>query len=104
MISEYVFQKDEGKKHKQNTLLTFSILGIGFDTPYFKYNSWRIFLLMCAFPSFVVTGLLFYLPESPRFLIMQGRRDKALNILRNIFVTNTGQTKEVPASLFVYLQ
>lgn len=25
---------------------------------------------------------------------MQGRRDKALNILRGIFVTNTGQTKD----------
>lgn len=68
------------------------ILGIGFVTPYFKYNSWRIFLLLCALPSFVVTGLLFYLPESPKFLIMQGRRDKALNILRNIFVTNTGES------------
>ncbi|XP_055325479.1 synaptic vesicle glycoprotein 2B-like [Sitodiplosis mosellana] len=68
--------------------------GIGFDTPYFKYNSWRIFLLLCALPSFIVTALLFYLPESPKFLIMQGRRDKALNILRGIFVTNTGQTKD----------
>lgn len=41
-----------------------------------------------------MTALLFYLPESPKFLIMQGRRDKALNILRGIFVTNTGQTKD----------
>lgn len=73
-------------------LCTFA--GIGLDTPYFKYNSWRIFLLLCAMPSFLVTGLLFYLPESPKFLIMQGRRDKALNILRGIFVTNTGRTKD----------
>lgn len=42
----------------------------------------------------MVTALLFYLPESPKFLIMQGRRDKALNILRGIFVTNTGKLKE----------
>lgn len=45
-------------------------------------------------PSFIVTALLFYLPESPKFLIMKGRQDKALNILRGIFVTNTGKTKD----------
>lgn len=45
-------------------------------------------------PSFLVAALLFYLPESPKFLIMQGRQDKALNILRAIFVTNTGKTKD----------
>lgn len=67
---------------------------IGFTTQYFKYNSWRIFLLLCATPSFLVAALLFYLPESPKFLIMQGKKDKALNILRTIFVTNTGQTKD----------
>lgn len=51
-------------------------------------------MLICAVPSFLVAALLFYLPESPKFLIMQGRQDKALNILRNIFVTNTGKTKD----------
>lgn len=50
--------------------------------------------MLCATPSFLVAALLFYLPESPKFLIMQGKQDKALNILRNIFVTNTGQTKD----------
>lgn len=45
-------------------------------------------------PSFIVAALLFYLPESPKFLIMKGRQDKALNILRGIFVTNTGKTKD----------
>lgn len=77
-----------------NVLNTFLLSGIGFMTPYFTYNSWRIFLLICAAPSFLVAALLFYLPESPRFLIMQGRQDKALNILRGIFVINTGKTKD----------
>lgn len=51
-------------------------------------------MLICAVPSFIVAVLLFYLPESPKFLIMQGRQDKALNILRGIFVVNTGKAKE----------
>lgn len=68
--------------------------GIGFYTTYFTYNSWRIFLLICAMPSFLVAALLFYLPESPKFLIMQGRHEKALTILQTIYATNTGRPKE----------
>lgn len=45
-------------------------------------------------PSFLVAALLFYLPESPKFLIMQGRHEKALNILQTIYATNTGRSKE----------
>lgn len=68
--------------------------GIGFITPYFTYNSWRIFLMVCSLPSFLVAGLLFYLPESPKFLLSQGKIDKALAIFRGIFVTNTGKPCE----------
>lgn len=50
---------------------------------------------MCALPSFLVAGLLFYLPESPKFLIMQGRKEEALDILRNIYFINTGQSKDL---------
>lgn len=39
---------------------------IGIETETFVYNSWRVFLLLCSVPSFIVTILLFYLPESPK--------------------------------------
>lgn len=42
-----------------------------------------------------MAGLLFYLPESPKFLLSLGRNDEALNIFRGIFVTNTGKPKEL---------
>lgn len=42
-------------------------------------------------PSFLVAALLFYLPESPKFLIMQGRQEKALIILQGIYAINTGK-------------
>lgn len=45
-------------------------------------------------PSFLVAVFLFYLPESPKFLIMQGRQEKALNILQSIYAINTGRAKE----------
>uniref|UniRef100_U5EQ91 Putative transmembrane transport n=1 Tax=Corethrella appendiculata TaxID=1370023 RepID=U5EQ91_9DIPT len=68
---------------------------IGLHTPYFVYNSWRIFLMICSVPSFIVAGLLFYLPESPKFLLSHGRIDEALCIFRGIFVTNTGKSKDL---------
>ncbi|XP_017116291.1 synaptic vesicle glycoprotein 2B [Drosophila elegans] len=72
---------------------------IGFITPYFTYNSWRIFLLVCSLPSFLVGFLLFYLPESPKFLLTRGKKDRALAIFRGIFVTNT---KRRPDEYMVY--
>lgn len=63
---------------------------IGFETEGFVYNSWRIFLLICAVPSFIVAILLMYLPESPKFLLSCGRFEEALAIFRGIYVTNTG--------------
>ncbi|XP_030371354.1 synaptic vesicle glycoprotein 2B-like [Scaptodrosophila lebanonensis] len=67
---------------------------IGFTTSYFIYNSWRIFLLVCSLPSFLVGFLLFYLPESPKFLIMRGKKERAMAIFRGIFVTNTKRPAE----------
>lgn len=43
---------------------------IGFESKEFVYNSWRVFLLICAVPSFIVSVLLLYLPESPKVKII----------------------------------
>ncbi|XP_052862694.1 synaptic vesicle glycoprotein 2C-like [Anopheles cruzii] len=69
--------------------------GIGIHTPAFTYNSWRIFLLVCSIPSFIVAALLLYLPESPKFLLSQGKFEEALAIFRGIYVTNTGKSKDL---------
>lgn len=66
---------------------------IGITTQFFVYNSWRIFLLICAFPSFLVGVLLFFLPESPKFLLSCGRTEEAIEIFRNIYKLNTGKEK-----------
>lgn len=43
---------------------------IGFESKEFVYNSWRVFLLICSLPSFIVGVLLLYLPESPKVIIL----------------------------------
>ncbi|XP_066600572.1 synaptic vesicle glycoprotein 2B-like [Prorops nasuta] len=70
---------------------------IGVTSEAFTYNSWRIFLLICAVPSFIVTGLLLLLPESPKYLLSCGRYEEALDIFRNIYAINTGKLPETYA-------
>ncbi|GBP07641.1 Synaptic vesicle glycoprotein 2B [Eumeta japonica] len=69
--------------------------GIGGETGGFVYNSWRIFLLVMSLPSFLVALLLFLLPESPKFLISQGRHEDALEVFKGIYVMNTGRSREM---------
>lgn len=47
-----------------------------------------------SLPSFIVAGLLFLLPESPKFLISSGRHDDALEVFKGIYLMNTGKSKE----------
>lgn len=67
---------------------------IGITSAAFTYNSWRIFLLICAAPSFIVAGLLLLLPESPKYLLSCGRYQEALDIFRGIYAINTGRPRD----------
>ncbi|KAF2490031.1 general substrate transporter [Lophium mytilinum] len=57
------------------TWLTFGTKRIGSDW------SWRIPALTQAFPSVIQLAFIFFIPESPRWLIAKERNDEALNIL-----------------------
>jgi len=50
-------------------------------------NAWRILFGLGVVPSVIQLGLMHWLPESPRVLIMRGQEDKALAILRKIYKT-----------------
>lgn len=64
------------------------------DLPGFLFNSWRVFLMICSIPSFIVAGLLYFLPESPKFLITTGKSEEALQVFREIYAKNTGKPQE----------
>lgn len=57
-------------------------------------HNWQIFLLVCALPSLVSGIALYALPESPRFLMSQGRNAEALQALQLIYHINTGKPKD----------
>lgn len=76
-------------------------LDIGYRSSWFLYNSWRIFLAICSIPSILVAVFLFFLPESPKFLLTRNDHKKALEVFKQIYATNTGNDPEMyPVSCF----
>ncbi|KZC04008.1 Synaptic vesicle glycoprotein 2A, partial [Dufourea novaeangliae] len=58
------------------------------------YNSWRLFLAIIGVPTLVVTLIATRYPESPKFLVSQGKTEEALAILRKIYAINTGNHED----------
>ncbi|KAL0978007.1 hypothetical protein UPYG_G00164650 [Umbra pygmaea] len=54
----------------------------------FQIHSWRVFTLVCMFPAIIALVCLFFMPESPRFLLENARHDEAWMVLRQVHDTN----------------
>lgn len=63
-------------------------------------EAWRWMYLMQAIPAAVFLVALFFIPESPRFLVAKGRLDQATEVLTSIFGAATAKAKieEIRAS------
>jgi len=66
---------------------------LGVEGDGFKFNSWRIFVVLSAIPCLLVSFSLLFLPESPKFLLAKGRQGEALQVLRKIYKLNTGHSE-----------
>lgn len=53
-----------------------------------------MFLAVCAMPSLVSGICLCFFPESPRFLMSQGRNAEALRAFQTIYAINKGKPKD----------
>lgn len=56
-----------------------------------EINSWRVFLAVCSLPEFLASVAMFGFPESPRFLLLKGRKEEALEVFKKIYAVNTGK-------------
>ncbi|KRK03385.1 uncharacterized protein Dyak_GE24671, isoform B [Drosophila yakuba] len=59
-----------------------------------QIRSWQIYLFVLGIPS-LISGLIFCsMPESPRFLMAQGRNEEALQAFKQIYHVNTRKPKD----------
>ncbi len=79
------------KRVRGSMLVTFQIATVsGIATAYFVglalsgTESWRLILSLAAIPAVIVLFLVIRLPETARGLIMMGRRDEAVAVLRRV--------------------
>lgn len=63
--------------------------------PRFPDNGWRILLAVSAVPGLVIFFIRRYIPESPRYLLIDGQADKARQVLQQVAKEN-GSTLAVP--------
>src|SRR4029079_13646132 len=56
-------------------------------------EAWRWMYLMQSLPAAIFLVALFFIPESPRFLVAKGRNEHALGVLTKLFGTTAGALK-----------
>ncbi|XP_058848778.1 synaptic vesicle glycoprotein 2C isoform X1 [Acipenser ruthenus] len=64
----------------------------------YQFHSWRVFVVVCAFPCVCSVVSLTFMPESPRYFLEVGKHDEAWMILKQIHDTNMrarGQPEKV---------
>lgn len=67
-----------------------------FDIPLINitYKPWRLFLVIASIPSLFAFIILIFLPESPKFVLGQGDKAKAYEILQKMHRINNGSGSE----------
>uniref|UniRef100_A0A8D8S1F2 Synaptic vesicle glycoprotein 2B n=1 Tax=Cacopsylla melanoneura TaxID=428564 RepID=A0A8D8S1F2_9HEMI len=60
----------------------------------FLINSWRIFLMISTLPSLSGALLVYFMPETPKFLMTHGRTEEALKVFQCMYAWNTGNSRE----------
>uniref|UniRef100_A0A6M2DWR6 Putative synaptic vesicle glycoprotein 2b n=1 Tax=Xenopsylla cheopis TaxID=163159 RepID=A0A6M2DWR6_XENCH len=65
----------------------------------YTYKPWRLYMVACGLPSLLCSIALWKLPESPKFLINQGKNEEARKIIAKMYRINTGKSEsEFPVS------
>lgn len=64
-----------------------------FNIPLFDvvFKPWRLFLVVCSLPGLFSFLMMLYLPESPKFLLGQGKQAEAYEVLQKMYQMNNGK-------------
>ncbi|CAG9785740.1 unnamed protein product [Diatraea saccharalis] len=60
----------------------------------YEFRSWRLLCVVYALLLILAAGLLSFGPESPKFLVSQGKHDEALEVLRTMYAANKGKSRD----------
>lgn len=58
------------------------------------YKPWRMYLVVCGIPSLICAISIFYMPESPKFILAQGKQKETIEILQWVYKFNNPRAKE----------
>lgn len=61
----------------------------------FAFTPWRLFIIVGSMLTGIAYVALLFLPEGPKYMMVTGMPDVALETLRKIFVINSGRSSEV---------
>lgn len=77
------------------------VSGSALNMLWLNYETWRWMFWVELFPATIFLVALMFIPESPRFLVVKGKKDVALAVLTKLYGTADGTTKlgEIDASL-----
>lgn len=93
--------------HKDKNFIIICITGIAWiiipqtfkiENEYFLFKSWNLFVVVCSLPSIIVSCLLMGLPESPKFLLTQGKHDETIDCLKFVHRWNNKSDGIFPVS------
>lgn len=68
------------------------------ENEYFLFRSWNLFVIICSFPSIIFACLLMQLPESPKFLLAQGKHRETIDCLKFVYRWNNKSCNKFPVS------
>lgn len=71
-------------------------LELNIEIPFLEivFRSWRLLVLTYGSPSIIAAICIYLLPESPKYLLTQGYKEEALNILKKMYSINTGNDED----------
>lgn len=77
-------------------VLAWAILPLDFQIDFglYYFRSWRLLTIAYASVFIIAAILVSFGPESPKFLISQGKHDEALKVLQDIYSGNKGKSPE----------
>lgn len=78
------------------SVFAWAILPLDFRVNFgsYEFRPWRLLVMVYGLLFLLAPCILAFAPESPKYLVSQGRYDDALQVLRNIYAGNTRKTPD----------